>query len=334
MNNYIVCLFDKDIHYATAFMKVVAVEHTGYSVGTRSECGEGCSDEFDVCIGFGICGSARASCEKAFEPGCGRYGGVAAILSEARKFIIDRSYAYGNTASNYSSGTGQEIVTHFNTDALVCVHSFAGGLGTSCAAIGIGRELARYRGEQVVYLSLEDAEDAGLCPVSLRAMRAEEALYRYLRLINTGTGQEGFGRLFGAAFARDEYGLFRLAPDETTNSLASLAPGELYLFLKYVYRSLALGRIVLDFGTRLNYLKQFAAFPAGTETLFIEVRQEGSNDHETARALFIDDNCFAAAFNVCDEDIRRQGGYTEVGIANSFGLSVKETCDRILGDRL
>ena len=332
MKNYNVCLFDKDIHYAAAFMKVVAIEHPGYNVDIRGECGEGCSDDFDVCIGFGISGGARASCEKAFEPGCGRYAGAAAILSEARKFILDRTDAYGIAAAKLVKGTGREAVTYFDPESLVCVHSFAGGLGTSCAAIGIGRELARYRGEQVAYLSLEDAEDAGLYPASLRAMRAEEALYRYLRLINTGTGQEGFDKLFSAAFARDEYRLFRLAPDELTNSLAGLAPGELYLFLNYIYRALGLCRIVLDFGTRLNYLKQFAAFPAGTETLIIEVRQKERNYPETAKSLFKDDKCFAAVFNVCDEDVRRQGGYTEVGIANSFGLSVKEACDRILGD--
>ena len=332
MKNYNVCLLDKDIHYAKAFMKVVAIEHAGYSVAALRECGDNCAVEFDVCIGFGISGSARASCEKAFEPGCGRYAGAAAILGEARKFILDREDEYGDAAENYGSGAATEAVTPFMAGALICIHSFAGGAGTSCAAIGIGRELARYRGEQVVYLSLEDAEDAGLCPASLCAMRAEEALYRYLRLINTGAGQEGFGRLFSAAFASDRYGLFRLAPDEVTNSLAGLAPGELYLFLKNIYSALGLDRIVLDFGTRLNYLKRFAALPAGTDALFIEVRQEESAGSETARSLFRDENYFAAVFHVCDEDVCRQDGYTEVGIANSFGLSVKETCDLIRGD--
>ena len=332
MKNFAVCILDKDIHYAKAFMKVVAMEHEGFTVGTRSACGEGCRDECDVCIGFGAADGARGSCEKAYEPSCGKYAGAAAILSEARRFVLDRTASYGNAAAEHMRNASREGAAAFEPDTLLCVHAFAGGLGTSCAAIGVGRELARYRGEQVLYLSLEDAEDAGLYPAGLRAMRAEEALYRYLRLLNTGAGKEGFDRLFGAAFVRDEYGLFRLAPDEGTGSLAGQAPGELYLFISHAAGALGLTRAVLDFGTRLNFLKMFAAQLRREEALFIEIRAEGKAGLRPRPALFKEESLLKAAFPVCYEDVRRREGYTDVGIANAFGLAVKELCDRIMGD--
>jgi len=216
---------------------------------------------------------------------------------------------------------------------LLCVYAYAGGLGTSCAAIGIGRELARYRGESVVYLSLEDVEDLFLFPAELRAMRAEEILYRYLRLLNTGAGQEGFFRLFDTAFRRDEYGLFRLAPDEGPGSFAGLLPEELYTLLIHITSALGLTRVVLDFGTRLNFLKMFSGLLKPGEALFLEALPEG-REPRTGRPLLQTEKTLTAAFPICEEDIRRQGSYTDVGIANAFGLAVKEICDRIVGDIL
>ena len=333
MNNYVVCILDKDIHYAKAFMKVVALEHAGFTVSTRSACSEGCAGEIDVCIGFGAAEKERESCPKAFEPPCGKYAGVSAILKEARAFVIDRISSGGNEPMLYPKGFCHIGDSSFGAGALLCVYAYAGGLGTSCAAIGIGRELARYRGESVVYLSLEDVEDLFLFPVGSRAMRAEEILYRYLRLLNTGAGQEGFSRLFDTAFCRDEYGLFRLAPDEGPGSLAVLSPEDLYTFLIYITGALRLTRVVLDFGTRLNFLRMFSGLLKPDEAIFIEAIPEGK-EARTKRPLFQEEKNLTAAFPICEEDVRRQGGYTDVGIANAFGLAVKEICDRIAGDIL
>ena len=260
------------------------------------------------------------------------FSGVAAILNEARRFVFDRETAGAYIGKQRGGKTGREDSPFFAGGAFICVFAFAGGLGTSCAAVGIGRELARYRGEQVLYLSLEDAEDTGLFPAGLHAMRAEETLYRYLRLSNTGGGQEGFAKLFRAAAARDEYGLYRLAPDEGAGSLAGLTPGELYSFLSQAFISLGLTRIVLDLGTRLNFIKTFTRVLAAKEALFIEVRPDGENQGRNSRSLFTDDQPLNAAFPVCDEDIRRKGDHTDVGLANAFGLAVKEICDRITED--
>jgi len=332
MKNYTLCILDNDTHYVKAFMKVVALEHAGFSVGTRSACGDGCAGETDVCLSFE---AGRGSCEKAFVPGCGKYAGVAAILSETKKFLFDREMFSSDETAPLAGKERRADATAPDMAALICVYSYAGGSGTSCAAIGIGRELARYRGEQVLYLSLEDAEDAGLFPSGLRAMRAEEALYRYLRLLNSGTGQDGFDRLFRAAAARDEYGLYRLSPDGGAGSLASLETNDLYMFLAYIAGSLGLTRIVLDFGTRLHFLKLFGSSLERNEALYIEVRQEAAAvNTRSRRVLYADERVMGAVFPVCEEDVRSRSGYTDVGISNAFGLAVKEICDRIAEDAL
>jgi len=332
MKNYNVCIFDKDIHYAKAFMKVVAVEHADFSVVTRSSCGECGAKDIDVCVGFGERDAARGLCEKSFEPACGKYAGVAAILNEARKFAFDSGTPLTNNANRYGITEKNEDKWRLASGSLVCVYAFAGGVGTSCSAIGIGRELARYRGEQILYLSLEDAEDPGLFPAGLSAMRAEETLYRYLRLLNTGAGREGFEKLFRAAAARDEYGLYRLAPDERAGSLANLEPGELYSFLSHAFTSLGLTRLVLDFGTRLNFLKMFAPLSEREEAFYIEVKSAGESYARTRQALFSDEQALTAAFPLCVEDIRQNAGHTDIGLANAFGLAVKDICDSITGD--
>jgi len=334
MKNYDVCILDDDIHYTKAFMKVVALEHAGFNVGTRSICGEGCASETDVCLGFKAGYGAHGSCEKAFIPSCGKYAGVTAILSETKKFLFDRETVLLDGTAPHTGKARRMDAMPAGMSALLCVYSYTGGLGTSCAAIGIGRELARYRGEQVLYLSLEDVEDPGLFPSGLCAMRTEEALYRYLRLLKNGTEQEGFDRLFRAAAARDEYGLYRLSPDEGTGSLAGLEASELHMFLTRITGAFGLTQIVLDFGTRLHFLKKFEAFLERSEALYIEVKRDADIIARNGHVLFADERVMAAVFPVCEEDVRMQGGYTDVGISNAFGLAVKEICDRIEEDTL
>jgi len=327
MKNYTVCILDKDIHYTKAFIKAVAVGHTGFSVIARHDCGADCPEETDVCLRFEPEDKNGGTCEKSFRPACGKYGGVTAILSEAGKFAFDRDMAAGKGALKYGDG-----VSPLNAGSLLCAYAYKGGLGTSCAAIGIGREFARYRGEKAMYLSLEDIEDEGLFPAGLSAMRTEEVLYRYLRLIKLSGGNDEADRLFVSAVARDEYGLYRFAPDTGAGSLAGVTAGELYILLANVSRALGLSRIVLDFGTRLNFLFEFASFIKPEEALFVEMRQEGGGSGSIKRqGLLNEERRLSAAFPYCAEDIRKTDGYTDVGIANAFGLAVKELCDRIEG---
>ena len=349
MKNIELCIVDMDAHYRKAFMGAVALGHAGYSVTARDACGEDCAMDADVCVMHPAGGgAARGGCPRAFAPACGRYGGAEAILGEARAFAFDRAAVSGGRArmggapGQPGAAAGQATrLAPFPEGALVCVYGCAGGQGTSCAAVGIGRELSRYRGARAMYLSLEDVEDPGLLPAGLCAMRAEEALYRYMRAVDAGAGEDMLGKLFRSAAGRDEYGLYRLAADEGAGSLASLAPEELYAFLARACAALGLARVVLDFGTRLHCLSAFASILDDGEAVFVEALPETGGGAGKRRAAFADadsgrmgPHLLTAAFPSCAEDIRELDGHTDVGIANAFGLAVKEACDRIMGDRL
>ena len=349
MKNIRLCIVDMDAHYRKAFINAVALGHTGYTVTARDACGEDCAMDVDVCMTPPAdAEAARVFCPKAFAPVCGRYAGTEAILGEARAFAFDRAQA-GRGAGQPGGAAGQPYsiagpapgIAPFGAGALLCVYACAGGQGTSCSAIGLGREFARYRGERVLYLSLEDTEDPGLFQAGARAMRAEETLYRYMRIEEAGAEAEAIERLFHSAAACDEYGLYRLAPDEGAGSLGGLGAAGLRTFLWRISAALRLTRIVLDFGTRLHCLLAFAALLDEGEAVFIEAFTDMGGGARKRRPVFADAGAgetdtrmLSAAFPFCPEDIRRQEGYTDVGLANSFGLAVKELCDRIVGDGL
>ncbi|MCL1896178.1 MAG: hypothetical protein FWG03_06505 [Clostridiales bacterium] len=346
MKNIALCIVDMDAHYRKAFLGAVALGHPGYTVVSRDACGEDCRMDVEVCIlSPGGAAAARGYCQSAFSPACGRYAGVSAILSEARAFAFDRSAGAGRPAGisgRPGAAAGPNACpAPFPAGALICVYGCAGGQGVSSAAIGIGREISRYRGARAMYLSIEDVEDPGLFPGGVHAMRAEELLYRYMRAIHVGEAPDMLEKLFGSAASRDEYGLFRLAADEGAGSLSSLAPAELYAFLGRAYAALGLTHIVLDFGTRLHGLSAFVSVLDEGEAAIIEAFPEHEGGAGKRRAAFSDVGgacaeapVLAAAFPSCPEDIRKQDGHTDVGLANAFGLAVKEVCDRIMGDRL
>lgn len=329
-----VCIMDRDMDFVKAFARVVAIDHAGCSLTVREACGADCPKGFDACLCFcGTVPEAVSRCECACLPRCGKYAGVSAILAEARAFALDRRLS-GRPHTGFALG-GAAGACVPNENALICVYACAGGIGTSCAAVGIGRELARYRSENVIYVSLEDAEDAALFPDAVCAMPAEEVLYRYLRLAGEGAPEAAYGQLFHAAAGRDEYGLYRLAPDEGVGGFAGLAPCELHTFLFRLVAALGLTRIVLDFGTRLRFLAEFVSELADTgEALVIEALCEIKSGRKR-RPVFsgeMETAVFPAVFPICEDDVRGLEGRTDVGLANAFGLTVKEVCDRITGD--
>jgi hypothetical protein len=308
MKSISICILEKDAQYLKAFMSVVAADHAGYTVKARSVCDGDCGEDVDACIRFEPCvGGSQGSCGKAIQPVCGRYAGVGAILREAKTFALDRgagNVIAGGAVQRYAEPPG--LQQKFEQGALICVHALAGGVGTSFTAIGIGRELSRYRGECVLYLSIEDVENLGLYPEGAGALRAEETLYRYFKLSGRSADPEEFGRLCLAAAARDEYGLYRFAPDEGLCSFAGLSCGDLYIFLRRISASLGLTRIVLDFGTRLHFLSEFTSIAEDGEAILFKVEE--------------------AAFSRYEEDT--------CGLTNVFGKEIKEICDSFTGEKL
>ena len=340
--NITICILDKDIHYVKAFISEVALSHEGFSVvvpggraGTKpspdcSAANKECRGA-DVCIRFEPDMAGQGVCDKAFVPNCGKFAGVSAILKEGKAFVFDRM---GAKAPGRGPACFQEI-DPVPAGKLICVYAYSGGIGASVSAIGIGRELARYRSEQVLYLSLEDIEDPGLFPNSLQAMRAEETLYRYSRLLNNRAEPEMFERLFCAAAAKDEYGLYRLAPDDGRSRLAGLVPGELYRFLAYSISALGLTHVVLDFGTRLGNLSEFTELFEEGDLFLIEAVSPEESGAGKRKGIFEDvRQSLPAVFSYCEEDIRFVEGKTEISLMNAFGLAIKDVCDRVTGDIL
>jgi len=324
MKSIVLCILDNDPQYVKTFISVVAESHAGCSVITKSVCYGDCGEKVDACLCFEpFRGDGQETCGKALRPVCGKHAGVNAILREAKSFALDRGRS-GETATRDSLMTGQGAYHPrgpLPAGALVCVYSLAGGAGTSVAAIGAGRELSRYRGERALYLSLEEIEDPCHYQENLGAMRAEETLYRYLRLQREGAPAGEFERLFEAAAACDEYGLYRLAPDESLCSLAGLPPSDLHCFLTEIFMALRLTRIVLDFGTRLYFLSAFAALLEDGEAVFAKVvcprKAAGAGDGFLSSV-----NLFEAAFS------RDEGC---ISLAGAFGSEIKELCDRLAG---
>jgi len=334
--NISLCIIDRDTYFAKAFMRTVALDHAGFSVRARSACGPDCLKDVDACVDFGQDeAEGLAHCGKAFQPSCGKYAGVESVLREVRAFVSGHGNGGAGIPVSENHFDYRVGAQQLGQGVLVCVYACAGGIGASTAAIGIGRELARYRGERVLYLSLEDSEDPGLFPPGVHAQRAEELLFRYLRSLRMGCARDAAADLFCAAPGCDEYGLFRLAPDDGLCSLAGLSPQELYDFLLRFVDALKLTRVVLDFGTRLYFLKEFAAMTENGEALFIEATasdEEGSRKRKVI--LDAEDHAIAASFPYCEEDVRKFERYTDIGLANAFGLAVKELCDRITGESL
>ena len=318
-----VCILDKDAQYKKSFMSVIAAEHHGYTITARSICDGDCSGETDVCIRFESCmDGSMGSCGKAFRPSCGRYAGVSAILHEAKAFALGKkTELYGETLSAFPD------ISPLNPGTLLCLFSDAGGAGTSVTAIGIGRELSRYRGEQVLYLSLEDIEDSILFPSGLGSMRVEETLYQYFRIIKKEAGANALSRLFAFAAMRDEYGLYRFAPDIGLCSLSGLESSDLYSFLVQIANALNLTRIVLDFGTRLHFLLSFADLAGEDGPLFIHVQKQGTGKGCFSGGLFSFENIISYRADMA----HKPGNKGEISLADEFGHEIRTLCDRILG---
>jgi len=333
----------KDKAYAEAFARTVALDHKGIGIVLNGGC-DACKHEVDVCLvdekgteeSAGNCEAKLIlrekigilmSNEEPLQNCVYKYAGVAAILAKARQFVFERKIAEKAGAdSSADISIEQETALVDMAECFVPIYSRAGGVGASCTAIGLGRELSRYRGKKTLYMSLEEAESTVLFPQSsVQAKSSEEILYRYLRLKKSGVASSMLYEFLRTAFFCDEYGLYRARPDREAGSFAALSLGQLAALLLNLKKALELDHIVLDFGTRLRFLREFIDI---TEARAIRVVREGDAAAIGDRDKRGDNNLLFVN-PACHEDIRHLNGYIDVGIANAFGLAIKELCDII-----
>ena len=299
------CVLYNDAGWAKAFLRTVSLDHPGYTVTFKTCCSEKCEGNFDVCIDLNSTGDH--ACRRALVPACGRKAGVTALLTEVKRFIASGSAVESRTGGDFPVflGTGE-----VDGNKVACVHSLTGGVGTSCASIGIGRELSRYREVKTVYLCLTDIESVALLPESCSsAMTAEELLYRCLRTATKDEGNNSLEPLIRAALIADEYGLFRLGVNPDLNALSALTAYELAGLLALIDRTIEHAFFVLDFGTRRRLLNEFCEI---CDAKTIEIVKEGSS-----------------AIPECPEDVRRNGEKIDIALTNAFGLRIKELCDSL-----
>ncbi|MCL2492624.1 MAG: hypothetical protein FWF33_01110 [Clostridiales bacterium] len=346
MKRISICIAGEERQYGERFARVVALDHPGFMLILREDCKD-CREEADVCLSSV---PGRPGCVKyvAFakwdeepasfpEPGregqrqtrspkIPKYAGASAILSAARRIALARDWEQNADRRTPDAAVGSLPPPVSGT--FVCVYAFSGGIGTSAAAIGITREMARYRGKKALYLSLEEVESRAFAPPEHEGpMRAEAFLFHYLRFKRSGASAAELQGLMQAAFRQDSYGAYRLGPDAGVSSLSGLEPGKFAALLADIERALSIDLFVLDFGTRIRSLQMFLDL---CEAFCVEVRSAerpgAAQDRllaETAPAVFVNPSC--------PEDVRDDGRTIEVSIANAFGLAVKEVCDQIPG---
>ena len=329
MNDITICVLDKDLQYLKAFMSIIAADHVGYTLRAKTVCSGDCGDSVDVCVRFEPCaGGSEETCDKVIQPVCGKYAGVSAILCEARTFLLDKKMGYsGETASALPASEKWIQRDTLCSGSLICIYALEGGAGASVTAIGVAREFSRYRGDRVLYLSLEDVEDKGLYSANLGAMQASEILYRYFRIINTGADTDALDRLFRTSIKSDEYGLYRVAPDEGLNSMAALSTGDFLSLLTGIISSLELTRVVLDFGTRLRFLSLIDDFTEDDEALFVRIRKQGSDEKNCIK----EPKSIEAIFSRYDIALHKPGTESEICLTGTFGYEIKDLCDRVSG---
>ena len=305
MKNILLCILYHDAGWAKAFLRTVSLDHPGYTVTFKTCCSENCEGNYDVCIDLNSTGNP--ACRRSLVPACGRKAGVTALLTEAKRFIVSGSCGDIRTSGDFSVFLGEREV---DGSRVACIHSLSGGVGTSCASIGIGRELSRYREAKTVYLCLTDIESDALLPESCSsAMTSEELLYRCLRTAAKNEGDNSLEPLIQSAFIMDEYGLFRLGANSALNALSALTAYELAGFLALIERAIGSVFFVLDFGTRLRLFNEFCEI---CDAKTIEIVKGGPS-----------------AIPECPEDVRHNGGKIDIALTNAFGLKIKELCDSL-----
>jgi hypothetical protein len=304
MRNISLCILNQEEGWNQAFLRAAALDHPGFSVTFKLGCGEDCARNYDACLP--ITGTEPAPCPCTFVSASGRYAGVTALLAEAKIFAASRLLGTAAVSGDFAmlSALGEP-----DGARIVCVHARAGGAGASCAAIGIGRELARYRDAKAVYLCLTDLESAALLPaVCEAAMPAETLLYRCRRLAGRGEDTAALETLIRAAALPDEYGLLRFGAGRGVNAFSALTAPELAGLIVLLERAVGPAFFVLDFGTRQRLLEDFCEI---CEAACVEASR--------------------AVFPECPEDIRTVEGRIGVSLTNAFGSQIKKWCDSLLG---
>lgn len=207
----------------------------------------------------------------------------------------------------------------------------SGGAGTSSIALGVARQLSRYKEKRVLYLSFEDFESDELYENKEESTKNSNDIVYYLLQGRSDAVVDFFERFT----FKDEYGVERLSPSSMRNELSSLNITELHNLLSIIWGTGRYEYIILDLGNNLNertkvlcelstYLllidhatsiKNFAIDIIKVELEAIKpdlnIIQVMNHGNELAREDY-DEKIF-----IIEEQSK------EISLANSFGISIK-----------
>lgn len=277
-------------------------------------------------------------------PAVEKYSGCDCILSQIRRIFAEKS---GKSIALGIGGTNQgniEILHFFSPE---------GGAGTSSIALGVARELSRYRGKQVFYLSVEPFECPSLCAGSQPSsdIGLTEYLFHFLR-----GDMQRLEKLLKLTLMTDAYGVRRFKPIHGANALRELNQQDFMRFLQTIAADGEIDALLIDWGCdydrfRLNapsdgiaiivaragsmkapddprwrqMIAEGIGFP-GT-TYFVLNQTETLEECGVAAGTKDDVICIAD----CAEDFNRTGNSLEIGLSNAFGLGIKALVDQITG---
>ena len=256
-----------------------------------------------------------------------RFSGVENIISTAKQMILS------NRLLLIDETTTKNLDFHpLDDEGLILFFSLSGGVGVSSAAIGVGRELARYRDKKTMYISLEDFENNNLCTSEIFFTNSQEQfLYQFFRFLNSGLASEIIQSIIIDSVGVDEYGLYRLKPDTGVNSFSTLDITSLLAVLYKIKSVLNLDFLILDFGTRIGFLAKFLEVFDSFCICIVDGEERALEESEIFNLVGGSTNnkmCFSIPN--CHEDFIKTGKDIEISLSSEFGSAMKKLCDKIL----
>jgi hypothetical protein len=248
--------------------------------------------------------------------------------------------------------------------------SVSGGVGTSTVSFGLARELARYRGLNVLYVCLDSFILSGFCPGG--EMEQEElvgqvadAVQKLLYLHERGDKEKWISAL-NACLYRDNYKLYRFRTMTGQNALRTLDFSSLVCLIADIVLEKGIDTIVLDRGTYIGNVEALIGEVNGRNWKMLPVfvsspKSIGSVSKSDIAETVLSNNNKNSIVKVenmveitCDieiveegeqeatqvdidvkiysdeNDVCKRNGKVEIALANVFSHGIKELADLVL----
>ncbi|MDR0853186.1 MAG: hypothetical protein LBN34_02350 [Clostridiales Family XIII bacterium] len=269
-----------------------------------------------------------------------KYAGAGEIFSAVRSAHLQSLFGAKVEDTCFESKRKPEDVYWYDRSSegidksgceIISVMAPKGGMGTSTFALNLSRELSRYRDKKVAILSFDVFEpnfrNRDMAVDFLEnyggGIDSEQFLYRHLYAngMDADSNDGLYSILMKEALREDEYGVLSFEPSAYLNPINGINELDLLLVVHDIISIMGLDYIVLDFGVNVSLASAFSLI----ESMKIVKMGNGKNVRfeNTIRALLdFDDEIFSFP---CTEK------YDSLTLTGTYGLRVKEICDRLLG---